>query len=138
MKSWLLALMLLFSAGAFAQSASPKPPCMGPSPKGCYTKLADHTGKEFRDDDPFLFCTAGMKERPRAWNPVEPITAQWVVTPGYCPFPMTTCPYPFSALKGWSMREIIGLQRYVSVCPAGENRGRWDGKGRPENSPHSH
>lgn len=137
MMRWLFVLILLFACGnAFGQS-KPAPPCAGISTsQGCYTKLKDSTGQLFRDDDPFLFCTDGMKERPRAWNPLVPTAGTWFPTPGYCVVPATNCPYRYG--KDWSQREVDGVFLYMRVCPAAKQQGRWDGPGRPENSPHSH
>lgn len=93
----------------------------------------------FRDDDPFVFCTRGIKDNPRAWSPQQPIRALWRLTPGYCPVPTTgTCPvYPYT-YKQWSNNDVNSLQQYMSVCPRAESEGRWRGNGKPENSPYSH
>ncbi|TLX20866.1 hypothetical protein [Thermomonas fusca] len=141
MKSLLLSLATLFAISAWGADAQqkPAPPCMGASmDKGCYTELRDSSGRLFRDDDPFLFCDDGMKERPRAWNPVSPAQGIWAPTPGYCPYPLQTCPYPLTMLKGWSQREIDGVYLFMRVCPAAGGTGKWEGNGRPENTPHSH
>ena len=93
----------------------------------------------FRDNDPFVFCTQGIKDNPRAWSPDQPIRALWRLTPGYCPVPSTgTCPvYPYT-FKSWSQNDFNALRQYMSVCPQAEKEGRWRGKGKPENSPYSH
>ena len=138
MRTWLFALLLCLCGGAFAQQR-PTPPCAGVSiPHGCYSQLRDGNGRLFRDNDPFLFCTAGMRERPRAWNPVNPRLGLWAPTPGWCPYPMRRCPYPLTALIGWTQREIDGVQLYMRVCPANGGEGRWQGNGRADQSPHRH
>lgn len=137
MRTWLFALLLLACAGAFAQQR-PAPPCAGISmPHGCYSELRGN-GRLLRDDDPFLFCTSGMKERPRAWNPVKSVIGLWAPTPGWCPYPMQVCPYPMSMLRGWTRREIQAVQLYMRICPAAASEGRWEGRGRPDQTPNSH
>lgn len=128
--------LLFFASASFAQS-KPAPPCAGISTsQGCYTNLRDSNGKSFRDDDPFLFCADGMKERPRAWNPLQPSIGTWFPTPGYCAVPATSCPYVYGI--GWTQREIDGVYLYMSVCPAAKKKGNWVGSGRPENTPTNH
>ncbi len=93
----------------------------------------------FRDNDPFVFCTQGIKDNPRAWSPDQPVRALWRLTPGYCPVPSTgPCPiYPYTYQR-WSDNDVNSLQQYMSVCPQAKREGRWRGKGKPENSPYSH
>lgn len=136
MKSWLSALLLLLASNSVLAQSTPAQ-CAGIStPQGCYTMLRDSSGLLFRDDDPFLFCTDGMIERPRAWNPLVPIAGTWFPTPGYCPIPSTSCPYPYYI--SWSQREVDGVYLYMRVCPAAGRQGQWEGPGRPESTPHSH
>lgn len=93
----------------------------------------------FRDNDPFVFCTQGLKDNPRAWSPEQPARALWRLTPGYCPVPSTgTCPiYPYT-YKRWSNKDVNALSQYLSTCPHGEREGRWRGQGKPENAPYAH
>ncbi|MGY0505430.1 hypothetical protein [Luteimonas sp. e5] len=129
-----VALIALPSAVTAQQSG---PPCMGVStPTGCYTELKDSSGRLFRDNDPFLFCTQGMRERPRAWNPLKPSLGLWIVTPGYCIVPSTSCPYPYSI--SWSQREVDGERLYRTVCPAAMREGAWEGEGQPDRTPWVH
>lgn len=137
MKSWIFALVLLLLAGNAFALEKPPLPCAGISTsQGCYSKLQDSNGKSFRDDDPFLFCSDGMKERPRAWNPLAPAMGTWYPTPGYCAVPATSCPYVYGI--NWTQREIDGVYLYMRVCPAAKRKGNWEGGGRPENTPHNH
>lgn len=96
-------------------------------------------GLMWRDGDPFVFCRYGMKHTPRAWYPIPNYaTSVPLPTPGYCPFPAITCPYPLSYLRGWSQDEIRAYYTYLRICPQAERSGRWDGRGDGTTSPHSH
>lgn len=121
MRSSVVLAALMWAAPVFA----------GDSPY--YEKL------RFRDDDPFVFCTQGIKDNPRAWSPLQPVQALWRLTPGYCPVPTTgSCPvYPYT-YKSWSNNDVASLQQYQSVCPRAEREGRWRGRGKPDNAPYSH
>src|SRR5580765_8980572 len=91
--------------------------------------LADQRKYKFlrwRDNDPFVFCTQGIKDQDRAWRPIDPISGAWMLTPGYCPFPVTgSCPYPFTMLMAWSQNSFDSFWDYQSVCKWPHRKGDW-------------
>ena len=99
-----------------------------------------------RSDDPFLYCTKGCKET-KAWKPRAPYTNPLAYTPqlGYCPVPVVqtgSCPFdvkPYLIFMGWGQRDYNDYtQNYVVVCPQAHQDGKWEGQGRPENTPFNH
>lgn len=86
----------------------------------------------YRDNDPFVFCTQGHEQhRARmCWQPLPPFTGQWMPT-GVCR-PENTYGRP------WTARDRHALQLYLRVCPGAGQSGPWQGRGRPEQTPHRH
>lgn len=123
MTRWMsLAFLGLLSFAAFAQS-------------GYYEQL------RWRSNDPFVFCRYGLRQTPRAWFPSGVPNYAYgppMPTPGYCPYPLQVCPYPFTALRGWSVDEINAYYTYLRVCPQARDSGRWEGSGNGTTSPSSH
>ena len=98
---------------------------------------------EYRDNDVFLFCSDGLK-KPRAWMPLDPITAQWTAEPTYCPIPhdggeCPLCVHNYGVhFQSWTHNDYDAWQKWMRICPRGDEEGKWEGQGRPENTPHSH
>lgn len=87
----------------------------------------------YRDSDPFLFCEQGQDVRRaplRCWMPVPPYTGAFVVLPHCQPI------NPYG--KTWSSDDTNSFRQYLTVCPVGEQPGRWDGPGRKDMTPHQH
>lgn len=87
----------------------------------------------YRDSDPFLFCTKGQNPRINpapCWTPIPPYTGAYILMP-YC-----RPPNPYG--KDWTDDDTQSLAEYLQVCPRGEQPGRWNGQGRPEQSPTDH
>ena len=96
-------------------------------------------GLFWRDGDPFVFCRYGLDQTPKAWFPIPNYaTTPPAITPGYCPWPLPSCPYPLTALKGWSQTEIQSYFAYLRICPQAEDSGRWDGPGDGTTTPGKH
>jgi hypothetical protein len=87
-----------------------------------------------RDNDPFVFCTQGMKRPDPCWIPLEPYGyGIWTYT-WLCDEPNT------ETGRAWTSAERQGLKDYVLVCSAARSNGAWDKKAgpRPENVPNPH
>ncbi|MBD9367755.1 hypothetical protein [Xanthomonas sp. XNM01] len=88
---------------------------------------------DYRQQDPFLFCTEGQDERLDplpCWKPIPPFTGQYIEMP-YC--------QPYSKYgKPWTFHDRRSLQQYRQVCPRGIQPGAWDGPGRPDVTPRVH
>ncbi len=117
MKLWTGAVLVLLAFNATAQSAG--------GGSGYYERL------QYREDDPFVFCTQGRKERDKCWIPLPPYTGNFMMMP-YCNPPNS--PYG----KSWTQDDWSSLYQYQSVCPRAINSGQWEGSGRPEQTPFSH
>lgn len=88
---------------------------------------------DYRAGDPFLFCTQGQDVRKNplpCWKPLPPYTGNWMMMP--------YCRPPNYYGKRWNNDDTRSLQQYLSVCPKGEQPGRWQGPGRPEHAPFTH
>lgn len=96
-------------------------------------------GLNWRAGDPFVFCRYGMKHSPRAWYPIPNYaTSIPLPTPGYCPVPALTCPYPLTYLRGWTQDEINAYYTYLRICPQAVNSGQWQGGGDGTQAPFGH
>lgn len=84
----------------------------------------------YRDDDPFVFCTQGLKRVDKCWVPIPPYTGQYVLT--------GICRPPNKYGRNWDKDDTQSLQEYVRICPHAETSGGWDGPGRPESTPTEH
>lgn len=115
MKIWIGLVIVLVSFNAVAQSGG----------TGYYEQL------QYRDNDPFVFCTQGRKEKDKCWIPLPPYTGNFMAMP-YCNPPNT-----YSG-KSWTQDDWNSYYQYLRVCPRAINSGRWDGTGKPEETPNSH
>lgn len=87
----------------------------------------------YRMDDPFVFCTQGQDIRRNpapCWKPIPPFTGAYTLMP-YC-----DPPNPYG--KPWTKDDTLSLAQYKAVCPKAISSGRWEGSGRPENTPIRH
>ena len=109
---------------------------------------ADQPGKSqtlrWRDNDPFVFCTQGIKDQDRSWKPIDPISGTYFPIPPYCPIPAapnTECPvYPYTYLA-WTQNSWDAFRDYQSVCKWPHRTGKWtrrNGQGNAEDTPYSH
>jgi hypothetical protein len=86
---------------------------------------------EFRDTDPFLFCTKGMDIPDPCWVPIPPFTGQSVLT--------GICDPPTQYGRSWTQSDHDGLTRLEEICPHAQTSGDWDEKGGdPAMTPHKH
>lgn len=101
----------------------------------------------FRDDDPFVFCTQGIKDQDRSWKPLDPISGTYIPFLPYCPTaipPGSTCPenvYPYVIFEPWTQNSWDAYLQYVVVCKFPHRQGDWtrrNGQGNPEDTPYSH
>ncbi len=86
-----------------------------------------------RMDDPFVFCTQGQDVRKNpmpCWKPMPPFTGAFMLMP-YC-----RPPNPYG--KDWTQDDTLSFAQYKAVCPKAIESGRWEGGGRPENTPIRH
>lgn len=112
--------------------------------------LADQRKYQFlrwRDNDPFVFCTQGIKDQDRAWKPLDPISGTYMFIPPYCPTaipPGSTCPenvYPYLIFQAWSQNSWDSYLDYEVVCKWPHRKGDWtprNGQGNAEDTPYSH
>lgn len=94
---------------------------------GSYERL------QYRDDDPFVFCTQGQDPRINpapCWKPLPPYTGNYMMMP-YC-----RPPNPYG--KDWTQDDWNSLRQYLSVCSRAITPGSWEGQVRPEQTPHTH
>jgi hypothetical protein len=115
MKQWISLLASLFVLSASAQEPT-------------YKHLSQ------RDNDPFVFCTQGMKRMDPCWIPIPPYgDGLWMYT-WLCDEPNT------ETGRSWTQAEREGLSDYQQVCSAARSYGEWDTKAgaKPENVPFSH
>ncbi|WP_413623784.1 hypothetical protein [Luteibacter sp. Lutesp34] len=85
----------------------------------------------YRDNDPFVFCTEGLKGWNKCWFPVDPANGTFMYT--------GVCDEPNPKGRSWSFEDRDSLRLYQMVCPMAVQSGEWDGKGgSPDNSPHPH
>jgi hypothetical protein len=95
-----------------------------------------------REDDPFLFCTKGMKKSNPAWKPDSPASAGYIpqTHKGWCPHPTTsTCCYGKVCFRPWPQEDYDAYTKLrVVVCPAGQKAGKWEGQGDGSKVPHDH
>ena len=87
-----------------------------------------------RDNDPFVFCTQGMKRPDPCWIPMPPYGhGNWMYT--------WLCNEPNVKYgRQWTPAERQGLDEYMEVCSAARSSGTWDraAGSRPEDTPFSH
>lgn len=95
-----------------------------------------------RDNDPFVFCTQGVKNG-KVWRVITPnspahamILVGWVNIAPYCPWPSTEGYEPYC--EGWPQDDVTAWNHWAEICYAGGDRSDWTGPGRPENSPTNH
>lgn len=84
----------------------------------------------YRNDDPFLFCTQGQKNQDKCWVPTPPYLGGFMMMP--------YCDPPNYWGKPWTSDDYASLAQYVSTCPMAMSSGEWKGNDMPENSPTSH
>jgi hypothetical protein len=106
MKHWIIVLSLLFSGTVGAQEVI-----------------------RYRYNDPFVFCTEGMKIPLPCWVPIAPFTGQFMYT-GLCE------PNPYG--RPWDQQDYDALSQLVMICPQARTSGGWSGKGRADTSPLVH
>jgi hypothetical protein len=93
--------------------------------QGMYEKL------NYRNDDPFVFCTQGQDTWDTCWKPIPPYTGAWIYT--------GICDEPNPKGRSWYQRDRDSLSQYMRVCPNAIDSGSWDGRGgAPENTPGPH
>lgn len=115
MRRWISIVAMTFACAATAQNA-------------VYKHLSQ------RDNDPFVFCTQGMKRPDPCWIPLPPYgfgiwTYTWI-----CDEPNT------ETGRAWTQDEREGLDDYLAVCGAPRSNGEWDTKAgaRAEDTPSPH
>jgi len=97
---------------------------------GVHARAAGDDRINFRDNDPFLFCSDGqINKATRCWAPVYPFQGQYVIMP-YC--------HPNPKGKPWSLADKRSLQEYMRICPKSEQPGGWEGLTPPNVTPHVH
>lgn len=121
---WMSLLFLALSSQATAQSG------------GYYEDI------DYRDNDPFVFCTEGWKRNGNywstAWEPVPKYTGPWMPHwPLWCSIPTTSCPenYGYYRPRDWTQDDLDAWEQYMRVCPAAIKSGKWTGQGKANNSP---
>jgi hypothetical protein len=109
MKYWIAAAGLLFSATVGAQR---------------YQTL------NYRDNDPFVFCTYGQLNPARCWWPISAAAGLTFEDP--------TCDPP-NAPDGrpWTPDDYESLKEWTAICP-GVGQGPWKGTGTGEQVPYAH
>lgn len=113
MKRWLIFATLLMPGLVAAQDSY-------------YQKI------HYRDDDPFLFCTKGMKIPDPCWIPIKPYTGQYVLTV-FCDPPNT------ETGRSWTYDDHRALAELESRCPVAKESGEWEPKaGTAEMTPKMH
>ena len=92
---------------------------------------SDHS----RMNDPFVFCTEGVKNAKvwRVLNPNTPMLAVlgvgWINIYPYCPWPSTV---GSQYCSGWPQQDVTAWGNYVAICNNGGTRRDWksrDGQG---------
>jgi len=112
MKRWILIAALVMPCALTAQEAF-------------YKQI------HYRDNDPFLFCTKGMKIWDPCWIPIPPYTGQWMYT--------GICRPPNKYGRSWTQDDRQALDELEEICPAAQQSGGWDGRGgRSDKTPYSH
>ena len=106
--------------------------------------FADEPGTSLRlacrDDDPFVLCTQGCRNRDYNWRPVAPVAGTWIAVPGYCPWPQSqgACCVGNACFRLWTDTAVRAVAQYMAICPRAHQQGRWLGPGRPDKTPHDH
>lgn len=108
MKNWIIAASLLFSAAAGAQN---------------YDFI------RYRNNDPFVFCTQGMKIPFPCWVPIAPYTGEFIYT-GLC--------HPNPDGRPWDQQDYDALGQLTAICPKAKKSGGWKGAGDGSTSPSVH
>lgn len=85
---------------------------------------------QYRDNDPFVFCTQGQKNMDKCWIPLPPYTGNYMMMPH--------CNPPNQYGKSWTNDDWASLYQYLRVCPQAMESGAWEGQGRPEQTPNNH
>lgn len=122
MKHWKLyaagAAILIASGTAMAQSA----------PYADLTAGGTLDNNHSRQNDPFVFCTEGVKNG-KVWrvrNPNTPMLAVlgvgWINIAPYCPWPSTV---GTNYCKGWPQQDVTAWGNYVAICNDGGTRRDW-------------
>jgi len=99
----------------------------------CGTVVAQTDYIRERDNDPFVFCTQGMKMPAPCWIPIpEYGYARWTYT--------GVCDEPNPKGRAWTQAERDGLEDYIRVCGIPKSNGGWDTREgpRPEGYPTEH
>ncbi len=85
----------------------------------------------YRDNDPFVFCTEGLKGWNKCWIPLDPASGTFMYT--------FECDEPNPKGRPWSSDDRESLRYYQMVCPMALRSGGWGGKGgSAANSPYPH
>ncbi|MDQ0010321.1 hypothetical protein J2T07_002511 [Luteibacter jiangsuensis] len=84
----------------------------------------------YRDNDPFLFCTEGLKGLDKCWFPLDPGSGTYMYT--------GVCDEPNPDGRSWTFEDRDSLSQYQRVCPKAMQAGSWQGAGDGSNSPHPH
>lgn len=106
MKTWIFAATLLFTGTASAQFVN------------------------YRDNDPFVFCTYGVKNPARCWWPISPLSGTVFEDPT-CDPPNT----PYGRPK--TPDDYASEAEWFAVC-TGVGQGKWKGQGTGEQVPYDH
>lgn len=87
---------------------------------------------QFRENDPFLFCTKGYDRTfaEMCWIPVSPASGTWMYT--------GVCRPPNQYGRDWKQRDYLALSQYQRICPKAMGQGPWEGSGDGSQSPNSH
>lgn len=143
MKPWLFGMLLLATPLCFAQVKYQD------LTKGMISGTLDDDHS--RQNDPFVLCTQGVKNTPRAWKPINPKLAptpfaSWTFLGNYCPIPWPEdwgeCPlnyvYPYPSFDAWSNADYDAYLNWAKICNDGGDKNDWTGSGQPEDTPTSH
>jgi hypothetical protein len=109
--------------------------------QGMYKELRA-AGRLQRDDDPFVFCTYGLRKTAPAWKPITPASLDYMPQPGFCPYPVLSpapCCIGNVCFRAWPAEDYYAYtQLRTTVCPAGIESGSWEGEGDGTKDPTSH
>ena len=112
-----------------------------------FVARADQPGQSIdlacRDNDPYVFCTQGCKDRDKNWIPLVPIAGTWISVPGYCPWPQSegACCVGQVCFALWTRTAVEAVGQYMAICPRAHEQGDWEsynGQGAAEDEPYSH
>src|ERR1700755_1341940 len=84
----------------------------------------------YRDNDPFTFCTEGLKGWNKCWIPLDPGSGTFLYT--------WECDEPNPKGRDWTFEDRDSLSQYQRICPKAAQAGRWKGRGSGANNPYPH